>query len=1058
MFSTDLNRILSAHLAKVLPDKAVIDDLTLLRAYVTFLIQKAGGEDTEFSLSFLDNNDELLEVAKIFLSIDVLDFFRYATPSMVADIDRFTLFCNETTNESPLSKLPVDLIINLLLVKKNKKVFFTTIASEKKYPDAIREYQSLMSTSGLEGVVQIPSDCLRAFIESIFFIPLDSVEKRIKYYNSSPKAIGPQKIAEILKDDLRLSREEQLKACSLFYEKDKEPFQSRLQDLISNSPFSMNSSNACNDLSTGLLMVPPLDVLCALYIGKKRKVYDRADGNEKYALRDETYNDLLLENSIVFNLFSSSIFPKLNEDSQYIVFFPSPFFIRKWHEMKRLVGCKVTFVMKEESSVMLLNKHFSDPNRCVIKRTDVDFFFTDYRSWLNQNDCPHYDKVLIISTETPKTWQSESRNKLCSLDGKPEFFVLSSDSDLSDTASMPYFFLNNSEYAVEDMLLFSKGIEGSIPRMKNFWKARFGGDQTKTEYLNTIHIRRNTHKSRNMNLEREARCDYLLFDDSDSKHTNLHLFYDSKVSLRQFLFKEENPKDKAKQRSVHHFDFTPEIRFWYSQSTNKKKPWLVRLVTYVCEPVSEEKIQAGGRPRGKRILESAKVNMEVAQDSVESYLNEQYPYQQVFQRQGNGEKRSIRSVIGEAFQKVLEKQRICLKSLVYIYPELDGKYLQSDYAILREISYSCLGSQSLESLTEDDFYSFLELNYHDNAIRCLSILSVALDFAKEREHCSENVLEKALSNSSKSDRAFASLRSALTKKTLTEGEMDRFLDLLLKRIQRSPKWLGVLVKLLTGLESNIVCGLRWMDFVKVESYGFYQLHVYSQLSNDGKTAKGFDSDDDYRCIPCSEILATAIVDRKIRLEMFGIVAKDEFIVKESDSPRELKRPLAPRELDVLTKDLISMLGIPDVAVSIPDLDGGFKDTNLSKYQGDLLRENFRYWALTKAKLLDDEIQYLLGNRRSTTFGIFYCDYLCDASQYLLYSKLRRMDAILLYPSEDLFLKKDYEITDSDSHEYRCESKYPIQLDMSVIPADSEAVKITITATHGLIVAKEGCKR
>jgi len=481
-------------------------------------------------------------------------------------------------------------------------------------------------------------------------------------------------------------------------------------------------------------------------------------------------------------------------------------------------------------------------------------------------------------------------------------------------------------------------------------------------------------------------------------------------------------------------------------------------VTYVCEPVSEEKLQAGGRPRGKRILESVKVNMEVAQDSIESYLNEKYPYQQVFQRQENGEKRSIRSVIGAAFQKVLEKQSICLKSLVYIYPELDGKYLQRDYVILREISYSCLGSQSLESLSEDDFYAFLESNYHDNAIRCLSILSVALDFAKEREHCSENVLEKALSNSSKSDRAFASLRSALTKKTLTEGEMDRFLDLLLKRIQRSPKWLGVLVKLLTGLESNIVCGLRWMDFVKVESYGFYQLHVYSQLSNDGKTAKGFDSDDDYRCIPCSEILATAIVDRKIRLEMFGIVAKDEFIVKESDSPRELKRPLAPRELDVLTKDLIRMLGIPDVAVSIPDLDGGFKDTNLSKYQGDLLRENFRYWALTKAKLLDDEIQYLLGNRRSTTFGIFYCDYLCDASQYLLYSKLRRMDAILLYPSEDLFLKKDYEITDSDSHEYRGENEYPMQLDMTVIPADSEAVKITITATHGLIVAKEGCKR
>lgn len=88
-------------------------------------------------------------------------------------------------------------------------------------------------------------------------------------------------------------------------------------------------------------------------------------------------------------------------------------------------------------------------------------------------------------------------------------------------------------------------------------------------------------------------------------------------------------------------------------------------------------------------------------------------------------------------------------------------------------------------------------------------------------------------------------------------------------------------------------------------------------------------------------------------------------------------------------------------VTIPDYQKGSKETNLSHYQGDFFRENFKYWAQELCKFTTDELAYHVGNIPATTFGKFYCDFLNDVSQLTLYVKLQRLGAILACKEETM---------------------------------------------------------
>lgn len=221
--------------------------------------------------------------------------------------------------------------------------------------------------------------------------------------------------------------------------------------------------------------------LCSL-CWEKSIAYDRAEGKERRTEGEKTIIDVVIENTLIFDLFSSSIFmPLRNEEASILVVFPSPFFIRKWNECEKLNDCNVTFIVfdtREETqtenitaTANLLNINYSYP--FVASSSERHFTFEDFNSWvLQEEEQNQYDKVLLFDTQNTDECRSELLSKLHSLGKRPEFFVLSSDSSFSDQLSIAYSILNSEEYVIEDLILLPKGIEGTLPRLKSFWKAK----------------------------------------------------------------------------------------------------------------------------------------------------------------------------------------------------------------------------------------------------------------------------------------------------------------------------------------------------------------------------------------------------------------------------------------------------------------------------------------------------------------------------------------------------------------------------------------------------------
>ena len=281
---------------------------------------------------------------------------------------------------------------------------------------------------------------------------------------------------------------------------------------------------------------------------------------------------------------------------------------------------------------------------------------------------------------------------------------------------------------------------------------------------------------------------------------------------------------------------------------------------------------------------------------------------------------------------------------------------------------------------------------------------------------------------------FSQVRSALTKKHFTEAELLQAYHIIKEKLDNGhTEYLGVMIRLLTGLESNTVCALKWKDIVKVQEYAFNKIVVTRQVTNDGKEVKGFDSLEDYLCFPCSLLLqkflnaqstkAKRVVPDWANFVDLPIVTTAEIL----QSNKNKYSAFPPSSLDRLCKEVISLLGIPDHIIEIPDQEKGTKETNLSHYGGDFFRENFRYWALNKAKFTIDEVLYLIGNKPETTCGIFYCDYLNDASQLVMYTKMLRLDTLFADSKDSQASFEEIHTENTFNHKYSFNSSEPLQL-------------------------------
>jgi len=471
------------------------------------------------------------------------------------------------------------------------------------------------------------------------------------------------------------------------------------------------------------------------------------------------------------------------------------------------------------------------------------------------------------------------------------------------------------------------------------------------------------------------------------------LYNDSLLDLKRKL------PVKTRNKS-YTYEFTPEIIIHYSVTyeNDNSKP---RIEAYICEPDDNSM---------HMIKESRKHTTKIANDSIIDWLNNSYPFSTVAPR-GKEQKEyvDIRQIIIGKYSGYLSKQKnISLKTLWYIYPNLADNFDSEDYSLLHEMMNTDIGYVGVcdvnTEIMETMIVTFYPNDNKDQLLKRLQIIGNLLEQAVREEYILNNPVIDSLDDYRKKDRLFAQVRNALAKKHLTSDEQKKCYFIVKKKIDSGQfEYLGVYMRLLTGLSSNILCAIRWKDINVVKDYNFAEIIVTKQLTNDGKVMRGFTGIDEYLCFPCVDEIRGELCSLKHILLQYvadktSLSDKPIIGTKEILLGKDKKHSFyPPKNLEILSRELLASIGIQEHIIIVPDNDKGTKETNLNHYGGDFFRENFRYWIMSYSKMTEDESAYLLGNKRITTFGRYYCDYINDTSKLVLRTKLQRLSSMMHSP-------------------------------------------------------------
>ncbi|MDD3662744.1 MAG: hypothetical protein PHT84_02665 [Candidatus Pacebacteria bacterium] len=980
LFSNSTSNKLINRLISVFPEyREIVSEKTLLEVYGLLWGKKNNIKmSSENSIKGLYSIDSSLEgftkITDDFLKIDFSLLLR-ALPGYIACPDRL---------ESSLEVCEDDVIEMTSLIFLVKK----WLSQENVLDNFLKNkaFTSLKNRMRVNGFIKNLSDeNLLEIIESIATYNLDwNSMMNIPINRINTEAY---KAAYLFNNELLESKDKQFEYAAKIYE--HKLSNEYILEYYYKTKFSSNEVQKAKEImyeiKESVLKSCPLDIASALEISKKTLTYSY---NSKGEFEKGTSgsaiepNDIMLSISLAYRFFLGSISLNKNSDNQYLVFSPSSYFIRKWANdpVVRDLNPNITFVVNEWKKI-LFETHFSNEDYCGSLRTD--FNFKTYEEMRLESPLSReYESALIFPNLDLDSSKSKiSKTLLEDFPGIKRAYILSAEGDFKN-------FIRTNNH-VSDALLLPKGINNSkSPKQKVFWMYNSQEKQEKIIF--------NLGK-----LVNHDSIQRLLFIDEGG----ISIAYDevignSKESLRR-IYNSAMPKKNSSaetREKPRYIDFSKEIRIWYWLQPSKKKKGHYRLDAYICDEAREGKSKEL-LPRGKRIEDSKKQKNGLLQLEVENWLKEEYPYSYISRKKSgeNENKQALRDIISSHYRRSLKNESISIKTLWYIYPEIENLISSSEKMLLKEMATGAIGHFDLANTTAEEYIDAISNNFMGSQMARLNVLSTAISYAVKQGHCQNNVIDETLSDISSINKGRLDVRNALTKKSLTTSELKGLYEIICSRItnEGKPEYIGVLIKLLTGLESNIICALKVEDFVRVEDYGFYKFMIWKQLTNDGSEERDMQKVEDYRCIPCSQVLSNYVM---CQVDSLKEKFPDSFLkmsIISATSAEETQKPVSPTMLDRICNSLIKEIGIEDNVISIPDFNKGVKETNLSRYGGDIYRENFRYWANKRGKLSLDEISYLLGNKQSTTFGKFYCDFINDKAQLALYVKLLRLDSMLL---------------------------------------------------------------
>lgn len=1015
MYNTDMRKQIVHLLSSVLGPADSIKNSRLLQVYSTLcemaktgitqpsaahaqvMAQYAPYQHALFKTLHFPSADTFEKICRVLSHISYRDFLTYVVPGIACDPQRvIDLFQKHFPHQRNIELTHHIIQIRLLVYQMDKLSFSKQKISSEGYDDILDKLYNFYQNSNNE--ICLPKNLFLRFYSAI------------NTFQLSPKSLAPhalgfknKDIAElmhILTDELQMTRAQQLEmAARYFIYKDQAAqilADEKLYNFVSCKDEKTRKKLANKALRL-ITKIPPLELMCAISIRKKAGPVNLQKSIDGLVLP----NDVMLEMGFVYPLFQNNI--GSDRSTPILLLYPSEHFIRRVLSDETMRERNITFVLPDESSVSLIQYQINEPGYALYTGPYIKLLRA--KAFLNQMiaDKLPYKKIFLFGNHLPVDQQEYHLHKLLRTSSVCiDLYALLSTYTIEKTTNSFLYQCNHFSAQIQSIALIPQGINNSSFPRRKLWVHCALHSSVPEDFVTRVYS-----YTLDTSLKTQAISPMLDIPLEIPQRNIVQIDRSIRSRFSQEIMHRRSSGRSRTMAFVH--EITPDIPVWCSRTFPNGIAANPRLEAYVCLPPPEGKMNQGFAARGPVIQSTKKHTTHIPQSEVLDWLENTYPFSAVQQRYTSDERKQlgsnhplkpavqIRYEIIYYYTPILQGKNIALKTLWYLYPNLEDVYSGSDYLVLSDMMQTVIGQQRVGDITAELCEALLLEVYpslSESALwRNFTILSTALNKSVAYGYCSSNPLEPAMQDEKLRRKLFAQVRRQLTKKHLTKPELESAYASIHAKLQHGHhEYLGVLIRLLTGLESNIVCALRWCDLLNSPDIDVTSLVITRQLSSDGSSVSGFSDVEDYICYPLPEGLRTLIMQYKNQLPDISDNSLILSSVMRVGSMRSSKE-ITPFQLNTLTKSILKELNIEERSINLAYGDNDFRKTNLNKYAGDFIRENFRYWATKAAQLHPDELSYLLRNRAPSTLGRYYCDFLNDTSQAVIAAKLSRLECI-----------------------------------------------------------------
>ena len=1105
MIETRFGRELKTQLRSVVPD-IDSDPHALLRAYCSFLVSK-----TERSDCSIDSSNpylrkmlfpDLLDGAKDglcvqFLDWSALDFLRFVTPfEAISCMD----YSWEALKEKYKFENELHFMLTILVSKEIR--FENVVKSRDSRSLAFDEYNERTRKAGIPRI-RFPKNyydflfwlfCfdVEDFTETLFYQPSGKAdrERALKAINDSASAFFDDFNQNTRDNAADALKDIHSKFCNC--KEDSGPIENEIISIVGDSiyrrqrifeHFGFTDIARTDPAGEGYKLLDTasslarsfftinvkdlwFDVLCAFHTTQRGRIDIRKAEIIPSDRGSDRRNDVALELTVLYTLTTSNIG---YGEPNYIIILPSPYFIDKYLKDKCIAdkNWKAMFVVENSFSVDLLEARFFNANnhedgyvRKLQKKVrfvdihDDEWMIGDYTDvvvnepLISEADFPRVRDFII------KTLESGNDQRIVSL---------CADTYMQNPEKSLFSNIRHTE--VKNMILFPEGIGGTEPLMKNIWIAD-NSDEASKDWADIYQFAKQTRieKDESGHAVSDAENRRLFCRTDSPAKVDLGVYVENGRTIRAIV--KDARSEKTRSTEEVEYRFCNEVSFRYHRTLVGKNEqgedlykYRVGFVDSVSKTVQRKDgsyVNYTSELKGLLHRPNGVTSDYFAAWIEENYIEETYSVRKGKRKEQAEEReadkydgKTIRAWISDRIGRRYKGAIITLRALWVFYPDIKDKAGLSnrETLILKEYVFNSeLGNKYLNKISIEEISDFYESRIRD-AYEVLfdvvqNLFSKVFCFAVKLKHCTTNPFQSVMD----SGRYVQKIRSALVKKIFLVSEYRKLYRLVIDDVKHGdPVALGILVRMMTGISTAELKSLRWSDVIEIAGYGdsFYALQVFRRTDLEGAKTQNLPSPENVRIIPLGRKVGEMVKTFR------GGRDSQQMIMSEDGS-----KPISNSKVAKKMNAYFGKLGLDDnhvkqISISIPDDKEGFSECILTKYGGDILRENYRYWSTKAAGFSVDEIDAILGISRFTTLGRFYVDFNADQTLLYMHVKQCRLEAFL-ESDDERFIKASNVIMNRLNSD-NCKTRFPLQLDMYLQPGCQDDAEVTISNRYGMCV-------